>query len=86
MVNWRRATGAEPVRRRELLREADRTLQSIPSASIHYPVALYDRIQVALALAEVDRALVLLRRYESLSPRDGWMRALRDAVERADQS
>jgi DNA-directed RNA polymerase specialized sigma24 family protein len=86
IVEYQRSLEAQgETERRDLLREAEALLMRVESSSPHYLRALYDHIQVALALHEVETAERLLQRYEELGPDDGWAPLLRAAVQKAQR-
>ena len=61
-------------------------LARVEPSSPLYLQALYDRVYVALAGGRLDEAVQLAERYHQWSGDDGWMRALRAAVERSRTS
>jgi len=77
---------SDPTRRQELLEQADEMLARVEPSSPLYLQALYDRVYVALAGGRLDEAVQLAERYHQWSGDDGWMRALRAAVERSRTS
>jgi len=72
--------------RRSLLEQADALLTRVESSTPNYLRALYDQIQVSLALGKVKDAEQLLQRYEEFAPDDSWAQLLRSAVHKAQQN
>ncbi len=72
--------------RRKLLEQADALLTRVESSTPNYLRALYDQIQVSLALGKVKDAEQLLQRYEEFAPDDSWAQLLRTAVHKAQQN
>jgi RNA polymerase sigma factor (sigma-70 family) len=72
--------------RRDLLLQAESLLRRVESSTPNYLRALYDQIQVSLALGKTQDAERLLRRYEEFAPDDSWAQLLRTAVHKAQQN